>query len=394
MTNKIIKIFFVGALLNFASIANAADEFVMLQGYQIDKQNDPKMSEREANIAVASTAEALDYAIHAFAESVGNEAAEEILKILFPTKEDFPLQDEDSLFKNHNEIVKQLSETNKATPYVIYFTTEAMRVNTPEQSMVWKLANGGSTAYMAFADHAKKEVTQLTNLTNVGKLNMLSAEYSGLESSSTGNSKEISGVNTSEYNYSFTVTMNGPMSLGNIFTNPSGGSPNSAISSRTSGVSWLSKDIPGYAIIKEFFGRFASGTENDNQGLMNSAFAGFFRSMSDMINLGFPMKDSRFIMTSGPTSPMAPPILLPSITASQVADVRTLPLTDSMADYIAGGRFPDDYNFVDPTKMDDGSDVEFEIPPEVQEMLDQMTPEQRKMMEAMGLDNLINQMKQ
>ncbi|MEP7706099.1 hypothetical protein [Paraglaciecola sp. 25GB23A] len=396
MTNQIIKIFFISSLLSFTNFASAADEFVMVQGYQLDVDSS-KMSEQEAAGLAGDAADALRYAEYVSVEIFGQEAVEEFYEILFPTEEDYPLEEAEEsgwFFKKHDQIVKQLSTPNKAVPYVIYFTKQAMRMNTPEHSMVWKLSNDGNTAYMAFADHAKKEVTELTNLTNIGELNMLSAEYSGFKSSSTGNSDEMLGVNTSEYNYSFSVTMAGPLSLGNIFTNPGGGSKNSDISSRTSGVAWLSKDIPGYSIIKEFFDKFASGTENDNQSLMNTAIAGFARSMSDMINLGFPLNDSRFSLTSGPSSPMSPPILLPSITANQVADVTVLTLTDSMAAYISGGKFPKDYNFVDPMKMQDGSDVKFEMPPEVKEAFEKMTPEQRKMMESMGLDKMMKQIMQ
>ncbi|MFC1664122.1 hypothetical protein ACFL17_00655 [Pseudomonadota bacterium] len=374
--NKKTRLFLIGSCKNFAIMTvfacgllqaasiHAKQEYVIVAGYQLIKPATglTGLNAGQAYQASGVLAEALVAMLAELNTSPG-QIGDENRYLLEDMIKGFGV----SLSPKGAELI----------PFVIYYCERAMRMNTPKHSMVWAVPEG-SSAVMAFADHAKKKVTKLKGLPKYQGLSkgatdplglMAGGSYSGMTPQAVSGTERIAGYDARKHKYSFSVSAGGPIAL---------------INTRTTGHAWLSSDVDGFPIIAKFYQTFATATEDYK--LMSGFGGGLGRSMADLTKKGVPMKTQQisFMETVKVGSTQ-------TLSASQVVATAVRPLDTPMFRYIIGEEFPEGYEFIDPMK--DIPKIPKDMPEKLSDMLEKMTPEQRKMMEQMGLDKFMPQQK-
>lgn len=269
-----------------------------------------------------------------------------------------------------------------------------MAMETLPHSMDIHLPPGLGEGTMSMADHDKREIVQLTLKRNIEAV----ADYAtgagwsdGMRITATQRGGSHAGFSTREYNFE---------STGGLGNTAQGGGDASGlaglVSVKTEGTAWLASCVPGIDIVRTFYEKLTREMEPDGESM--SFFGGLIKNSVSMLEKGMPMEaettissrlmgvtkisgTSRSVVTGFNVIPLPPQwceaSLMPAGYAvtdidQQVADVlRNAPGGGS------GGS--------------GGSSEAAQGMQQLNEAMQQMTPEQRKMMEQFGLGGMMQQ---
>jgi len=276
-------------------------------------------------------------------------------------------------------------------PFVLTYSSCRMGMYTATHAMVISMPAESGDAYMLVADHTTRDVMHLNLTRRIDDVSeVLGSGWNNLiEINTTGQTSEHIGYPTEFYNFEHTSGM-GESDLGALTeADVQAGAITSAqgignmVSTTTSGSAWISNSVPGIDIVQSFYQNLTTQMQAD-QG--SSFFGGLIQNMVGMLDKGIPLE----IETTVSSSVMGR-TMISGKSKSVVGNIRLAPLR---SDWCGEQPLPDGYTITDvDQQMSDamsgagaGSSPEMaEAMAEYNEAMQNMTPEQREMMEKMGL---------
>jgi hypothetical protein len=95
------------------------------------------------------------------------------------------------------------------------------------------------------------------------------------------------------------------------------------------------------------------------------------------------MRTTQFSLFEGIKVGAMPLVMIPDISVTEVVATLMRPLDNEMFRYIAGDKFPDGYEIVNPAQNIP------KMPDEVNDAMKKLTPQQREIMKSLGLDKFM-----
>ena len=289
-----------------------------------------------------------------------------------------------------NELCDGSDPQTTTQPFVMTYSSCRMGMYTPTQAMLISMPEGSDSAYMLVVDHSTREIMHLNLTRRVGAVtDVIGSGWSNLiEINPTGQSGEHIGYSTASYSFEHKSGL-GDSDLGEITSDADiqAGTINSAqalgnmVSTTTSGSAWISDDVPGIDIVQSFYRNLTTQMEV-NQG--NSFFGGLIQNMVGMLDKGMPLE-----IESTVSSSVMGRTMMSGKSKSVVGNIR---ITELRSDWCAEQPMPEGYTITDvDEQMEEamsgaGSSPEMaEAMAEYNEAMQNLTPEQRQMMEQLGM---------
>ncbi|MGD8580559.1 MAG: peptidoglycan-binding domain-containing protein [Lysobacterales bacterium] len=278
--------------------------------------------------------------------------------------------------------------------FLVIYMSCMMRMSQDDMSMAILLPPGTSDAYMEVVRKAeregmrvdmKRDLNKVT--TNVGK----GTSTTLVDMEPIPGTEQIQGYMTQKYKFSYSISM-GDQMFGDQAAQAQAAFGNLAEMTRvtSSGTIWAAQDAPGDDIVKAFYDNFSTLIVS-GQGV-GSAYGGMMKNLAGLVRHGMPMKtDTTVHSAMGGTAHSKSEIKLISVGA----------LPESMC---GGSIIPPDYKITDVSQMTADSTSSGSARPgtgagnsadmsaamsQMNEAMKSLTPEQREMMEKMGMGGLI-----
>lgn len=280
--------------------------------------------------------------------------------------------------------------------FTITYAACRMGMMTPTHAMVINMPAGADTAYMLMVDHSTREVVHYELTSHLEQVSTFvgSGWSDGISISSLGETAEIFGYDTEHYEFSYTSglgeaglgalgaadveagAISSPQALGNLVTVTS------------EGTAWLSDSAPGIDIVQSFYRNLASRFQ---PGTSPSFFGGMIKNLVGMLDNGLPI-----VIEQTTSSKVMGRTSVSGKSESHVANIR---LWDLPPNWCGDVQAPPDYTVTDlneqldeATAPDGTSQAEMQdAMREAREAMQQMTPEQQRMMEQLGMGDMMQQ---
>lgn len=268
-------------------------------------------------------------------------------------------------------------------PFVIAYSSCRMAMVTPGNAMDMHLPPGQAQATMSMADYAERQVVYVDLKRDLdAAAGVLGSGWSNsVQMTAPTDGGERIGYDTTRYNFEYS---GGPGGSGGI-----GGLLGNSISVSNSGQIWVSDDVPGVGIVQSFYENLTNEVSRDEASA--GIFSGMIENMGGMLREGLPLEmDSTVTSTvMGRTSVSGRSHML--VTGIEVVNINPQWCTQSL--------MPPEYPVVDVNQQIQqsmqGSGVDSaelnETMQELNRAMEQMTPEQRAMMERMGMGSMMEQ---
>lgn len=287
-----------------------------------------------------------------------------------------------SVRRARDEVCQQQPPPPQVQPFAITYAYCRMAMVTPYQVMDIHLPPQIGTGTMSAADYTQGEAMQITlsrgfdaaaTVTGAGWSSQvqMTAPMSG--------GTRI-GYPTTRYEFTYSGGLGGPGSV------PMAG----MVSTETSGTVWVSEAVPGLDIVRSFYNNLTREVSPDQAG--NSFFAGLVNNLVGMLRNGLPLKIDQTIESKimGRTS-------VSGRSHSVITDVR---LVEFRPEWCSESLLPpnmpvQDINQQISEAMGQSGAQSAEMAEALQqynEAMQNMTPEDRRMMEQMGMGNMMEQM--
>ncbi|MGI9205972.1 MAG: hypothetical protein ACR2Q3_18290, partial [Woeseiaceae bacterium] len=287
-----------------------------------------------------------------------------------------------SVRRARDEVCQQQPPPPQVQPFAITYAYCRMAMVTPYQVMDIHLPPQIGTGTMSAADYTQGEAMQIT----LSRGFDAAATVTGAGWSSqvqmtapTSGGTRI-GYPTTRYQFSYSGGLGGPGSV------PMAG----MVSTETSGTVWVSEAVPGLDIVRAFYNNLTREVSPDQAG--NSFFAGLVNNLVGMLRNGLPLKIDQTIESKimGRTS-------VSGRSHSVITDVR---LIEFRPEWCSESLLPpnmpvQDINQQISEAMGQSGAQSAEMAEAMQqynEAMQNMTPEDRRMMEQMGMGNMMDQM--
>jgi hypothetical protein len=266
-----------------------------------------------------------------------------------------------------------------------------MAMETLPHSMDIHLPPGLGEGTMSMADHGKREVVQLTLKRNIEAV----ADYAtgagwsdGIRMTPTQRSGSHAGFRTREYNFE---------STGGLGNTAQGGGDASGlaglVSVKSEGTAWLASCVPGIDIVRAFYEKLTREMEPDGESM--SFFGGLIQNSVSMLEKGMPMEAENTT-----SSRLMGVTQISGTSHSVVTGFNIIPLPPQWCE---ASLMPAGYAVTDidqqvaeilrnaPGGGSGGSPETAQGMQQLNEAMQQMTPEQRQMMEQFGLGGMMQQ---
>lgn len=302
---------------------------------------------------------------------------------------------ENALRNAADTLCNEREEPPSIYPFVITYAHCRMAMVTPIHAMDIHLPPGVGAGTMSMADHTTRETMQLSLKRNIDAV----SEYTGsgwsgqIDINPTGATGERIGYATRQYNFEYksglgvpglgaatgtdiqTGAISSPQALGNL------------VSVTNKGTAWISDSAPGIDIVRSFYEKLTREVQTD-QGA-SSFFGGLINNLVGMLNKGIPLEIDQTVSSA----------IMGRSTFSgrSTAVVLGISLRDYQPEWCTQSLMPAGYAVTDiDQQISDatsgtsgaGTPPSAEIARGMQglnEAMQQLTPEQREMMEKFGL---------
>lgn len=283
-------------------------------------------------------------------------------------------------------------------PFTITYSRCEMSMQTPTHTMVIILEDD-DTARMLIADHPAREVLHKELTSHIDRVSEYvgSGWSDGIRMVSQNQTARIFGYDTELYRFEYTTGLGdagiGAASAADVEAGriDSVSRLGNLVSVTTEGSAWVSSNAPGIDIARTFYRNFASRIQPDES---TSFFGGLIQNLVGMLDRGLPIVIEQTISSRvmGRTS-------VSGRSESHVANIRVV-----QGDMCGGVQIPSDYSVTDVDAQmsaaaggsaatggyDGASEAELqEAMRQANEAMQQMTPEQRQMMESLGLGSMM-----
>lgn len=266
-----------------------------------------------------------------------------------------------------------------------------MAMETLPHSMDIHLPPGLGEGTMSMADHGKREVIKLTLKRNIEAVadHATGAGWSdAIRMTPTQRSGSHAGFSTREYNFE---------STGGLGNTAQGGGDASGlaglVSVKSEGTAWLASCVPGIDIVRAFYEKLTREMEPDGES--TSFFGGLIQNSVSMLEKGMPMEAENTT-----SSRLMGVTQISGTSHSVVTGFNIIPLPPQWCE---ASLMPADYAVTDidqqvadvlrnaPGGGSGGSSEAAQGMQQLNEAMQQMTPEQRQMMEQLGMGGMMQQ---
>jgi putative peptidoglycan binding protein len=268
-------------------------------------------------------------------------------------------------------------------PFVIAYSSCRMAMVTPRNAMDMYLPPGQAQATMSMADYAERQVVYVDLKRDLdAAAGVLGSGWTNsVQMTAPTDGGERIGYDTTRYNFEYSGSPGGGGGIGGLLGN--------SISVSNTGQIWVSDDVPGVGIVQSFYQNLTNEVSRDEASA--GIFSGMIENMGGMLREGLPLEmDSTVTSTiMGRTSVSGRSHML--VTGIEVVNINPQWCSQSL--------MPPDYPVVDINQqiqqsMQDAGVDSAELNEAMQELnraMEQMTPEQREMMERMGMGSMMEQ---
>ncbi len=286
---------------------------------------------------------------------------------------------EQDLFDAMNELCKE-KEPFTTAPFNITYAQCRMTMDSAGQMLDIVIPPGGTEGRMDVADFGSNEAMRVLLKRDLAA----TAEVVGhgwsntVDMKSLGSGGEVAGYPTTKYQFTYSGGLGGGVA-------PGAG----MVSTTSSGFSWISDKVDGIDVVQDFYRTFTS--EIDATQGSGSFMSGLISNLVVMLENGMPLKMDQTV-----ESKVAGMSMAGGRSTMEVYTVRRVKLPDDWCgqDFLPPGMPITDVNEQINQAMGQSGDSETaaamsDMQKQMDEAFKNLTPEQRKMMEGMGLDKLM-----
>ena len=266
-------------------------------------------------------------------------------------------------------------------PFIITYAYCRMAMKTPTNSLDIHVPPGTGNGTMSMADNASREVMVMSLRRQIGKVEELTGQGwdEGLNINGPQSLATRAGYEAGQYQFEYTVGLGGNVGVLGMIA--------SQIKVKNEGTAWISSQAPGIDIARLFYQRLTSEV-SPNGGAM-SFFGGLINNIVAMLSVGMPLE-----IDQTTTSSAVGAIKVKGRTRSVITSVE---LVDFEPEWCNESLMPADYTVIDIDQQlaeaMGGTDSQemSEAMQEYNDAMSKMTPEQRAMMESMGMGDMMQQ---
>ncbi len=268
-------------------------------------------------------------------------------------------------------------------PFVIAYSSCRMAMVTPRNAMDMHLPPGQAQATMSMADFAERQVVYVDLKRDLdAAAGVLGSGWTNsVQMTAATDGGERIGYDTTRYNFEYSGSPGGGGGIGGLLGN--------SISVSNAGQIWVADDVPGVGIVQSFYENLTNEISRDEAS--TGIFSGMIENMGGMLREGLPLEMDSTVSSTvmGRTSVSGRSHML--VTDIEVVNINPQWCSQSL--------MPPDYPVVDINQqiqqsMQDAGVDSAELDEAMQELnraMEQMTPEQREMMERMGMGSMMEQ---
>ncbi len=337
--------------------------------------------------ALCGASDTIGWALNAIIDQIEQSMTEAGSPITFDMVESLPGAPTragitDSLRVARDEVCDLDVKPPQVQPFVITYAYCRMAMVTPHQVLDIHLPPQVGTGTMSAADFVQGEAMQVTLRRSFDASAMVTGQgwSEQVEMTSPTPDGNRIGYPTTRYRFSYTGGLGGGGMVG--FAD--------MVSTESSGTVWVSEAVPGLDIVRSFYNNLTSEVPPDMAE--NSFFAGLLNNLVGMLRNGLPLEIDQTIESKvmGRTS-------MSGRTHSIITDVR---LVEFRPEWCSESLLPPDMPVRDIDQemanamgQSGASSAEMsEAMKQYEEAMKNMTPEQKKMMEQMGMGSMMEQM--
>jgi hypothetical protein len=286
---------------------------------------------------------------------------------------------EQDVFEAMNELCKE-QEPFTTAPFNITYAQCRMTMDSAGQMLDIVIPPGGTEGRMDVADFGRNEAMRVLLQRDLAA----TAEVVGrgwsntVDMKSLGSGGEVAGYPTTKYQFTYSGGLGGGVA-------PGAG----MVSTTSSGFSWISDKVDGINVVQDFYRTFTS--EIDATQGSGSFMSGLISNLVVMLENGMPLKMDQTV-----ESKIAGMSMAGGRSTMEVYTVRRVKLPDDWCgqNFLPPGMPITDVNEQINEAMGQSGNAEAaaamaDAQKQMDEAFKNLTPEQRKMMEGMGLDKLM-----
>jgi hypothetical protein len=367
------------ALLGFTGPAHAADNGVVLSGYNV-QYNSMAVSDSALSRDQLCGAEGSATMLNLF-NQVGDRLEGRL------TQGGISAGERQSEAEAARSELCQSEDSFSVDAYAMTYADCRMTMDTASVLTDISLPPGEASATMSMSDFYRAESSQMTlDRTLEAAGSMASMSMTDVNWTGPGDSKSIAGHSTTRWDFQY----EGAMDLGGESMAAMKALGLNATFSNT-GHGYYSTTAPGMDIVQAFFDKFANQVGNEGS---SSMFGSMLNTMVDMLQKGMPLEMEQTVTTNmgGRSQGMSSKI--------KATGLRTVTLA---GDYCTRNLVPDYFEVTDINQQMEGMNASMggasgagaegvpnmnESMGELNKMMEQMTPEQREAMKGMGLGSM------
>ncbi len=296
-------------------------------------------------------------------------------------------------FEHHLDAAEEALCNNEDAPYSGHFTISyaycRMTMDTPTGSLDIHMPPNVPAAYMQAIDFVKEEGIMIDLARDLaGTMPATGTGWSNdIQMSPTGRNKELIGYDTRQYRYKYTAGMGGGSAMDAI---------SGMVSVTNSGSAYVAPNVEGDSIPRRFYWNLASQVQ-PGTGMANM-LTGMIKNLAGLLQNGLPLE-----IESKVSSKIMGVTVLSSNSESNVTDVRLVPMPDGWCersivppdfditnineqlDSVMGGGSNQGMTAEQQQEMDANAR-------QMNEVMQNITPEQKAMMEKMGMGDMLGNM--
>ena len=287
-----------------------------------------------------------------------------------------------SVRRARDEVCQQQPPPPQVEPFAITYAHCRMAMVTPNQVMDIHLPPEIGTGTMSAADYTEGEAMQITLSRGFDAAATVVGEgwSSQVQMTSPTSGGTRIGYPTTQYQFSYSGGLGGAGAV------PFAG----MVSTETSGTVWVSEAVPGLDIVRTFYNNLTREVSPEQAG--NSFFAGLLNNLVGMLRNGLPLEIDQTIESKvmGRTS-------VSGRSHSIITDVR---LVDFHSGWCSESLLPPtmpvqdvDQQISEAMSQSGAQSAEMaEAMQQYNEAMQNMSPEERRMLEQMGMGNMMEMM--
>ena len=262
-------------------------------------------------------------------------------------------------------------------PFVITYAYCRMAMYTPSHAMDIHLPPGTGDGTMSAADHVEREVMKMTLQRNIRAVQATTGKGwdGGLSLSAPQPATPRIGYPTREYDFEYTSGLGGgDGDLGMVA---------GMITTKAKGTMWSSQDVAGIEIPRIFYERLTR--EVQPEGGAMSFFAGLISNLVNMLSVGLPLE----IDQTNSSRVMG----VTTVSGRSRNIISSVQMVDFDREWCNETLMPASYAVtdIDAQVAEALGGTDSNQMREYNQAMEQMTPEQRAIMESMGMGDMMNQ---